>query len=367
LHIPKIGEVVLPLPTPPHIRKRKAANFIRHAEERARRVKEAEARKARVLAKRKEIEELKDLAVRLAMEQTGPSEPPPAGVRAEDDPLYTLPATTFTPQKSQAVLPSSPSALTPVSAVTQRTGCSSQQELNEVDGASIDPLSDPSHFVRFEMMSPGQVSTDADAAPDVRGGLGEIVTLQQVPSENGPQRMTDNPLPSISTLRLSQCSPHRFVSQTCVPPLRHGSLENKKRSAQAAGGSQQPLGQDIKPATADQQIVVSKLRKISDSLKSLLGQRPAKEHSASQQYLRAANRQARIIDNQFLSPNVHQRLSLPSGLFSQNEVNVVETKKSVIRRSLTPVWQKAESSQTRVVKAFRNLFRAEPESGRVEK
>ena len=118
------------------------------------------------------------------------------------------------------------------------------------------------------------------------------------------------------------------------------------------------MGKDEKSIPVEHDKSAERLRKLSDSFRPF-ARRPTGDSSEQSRRIRANNRQARILDGMILNPKVRKRLSSPPSAYPEEEVNMEEKKRSVVRRSLTPVWQKRDSSRGSWMEIMRNFFRSE--------
>ncbi|KIY04034.1 uncharacterized protein Z520_00726 [Fonsecaea multimorphosa CBS 102226] len=365
--IPKVGSFVLQHPTQPHIRKLKARNFILKAEkaqrlERARQAEEAGKRNA---------------LVEISPNQNRRTESPPSDVLtklgdSDEENSYRLPSTTYSHQRTRTLLASGPGSSQTSEQVAAKdrgshftqlsAGGSSQQEFIEVDPSMTGADIDPALLVSFEMLSPSRSASEQ--RPTLRGGHGEIVTLQQISSaqdtksskESSVQADSSPPsrVPSIPTYVGSCETPgSRGISVPSSPPTA-GNTEPSKDSSKV--DRQEP----VEPHKS-----AEKQRTLSDSLKQF-ARRPLGDNSDPSKRARAVNRQARVFDGTIWLPKVRKRQSSQVNLPADEEAVVEERKKSIVRRSLTPVWQKRDSSRNSWMDIMRNIFRSESTSSQAK-
>lgn len=140
------------------------------------------------------------------------------------------------------------------------------------------------------------------------------------------------------------------------------------RTEQAVTSPLRASNRDEKQGSQERDKSRERLRKLSDSIKPFT-RRPVGDISEHGRRLRADNRQVQILNGVILNSKVRNRLSSPptttlapaetTAIFSapttaiDDLTHVDEKKKSVVRRSLTPVWQSNSTSRH----ASRNLSR----------
>ncbi|OAP62813.1 hypothetical protein AYL99_02040 [Fonsecaea erecta] len=369
--IPKVGSFVLQQPTQQHIRQLKAKNFV-HRSEQAQRLERA--RQAEEAGKRKALVEISPNQNRRI--ESRPRETLTKPVKADEENSYRLPATTYSHQRTRTLLASehgsSPPPLEQVT--TKHSGShgaqlsasgSSQQEFIEVDLSLADADVDPALLVSFEMLSPGQ--STSEQSPTLRGGQGEIVTLQQINSTQDTKSSKEHnvqgnssPLSCVASVptRVGSCETHGSQGMTMTeassPPTSSGHIEPSKEASKA--DKQEPV---------EHHKSAEKQRKLSDGLKHF-ARRPLGDGLDPSKRTRAANRQARVFDGTIWLPKVRKRHSSHINLPADEEAVVEERKRSIVRRSLTPVWQKRDSSRNSWMEILRNLFRTESTSSQAK-
>ena len=346
---------MLPEATLPHIRKIRAINFIRKSEEREERYR---ARKAKEAGKRQALCEISPNQNKVSPQTSSPVKPQ----ESDEENLYQLPATTYCHQRTRTLLSSShKSPLSEhakagepsITAVQPSSGGSSQQEFTEVVPSLLDPEIDPSLLLSFEMLSPGQSSSEQ--GPSLRGGQGEVITLQQVQSsQETPVANRKSVLPSSSPLPRVESSPFRvFTPGSSSTPVKEVSTPAKR----AVTEPQKLTRKNEKHGTPEHDKPTERLRKLSDSLRP--SRRPIADSFDPSRRIRAGNRQVRIVDGVLLNPKTRKRLSSPPSTTTIDEEGTVN---KVVRRSLTPVWQRRDSSRQSWMKIMRNFFRTEANS-----
>jgi hypothetical protein len=249
--------------------------------------------------------------------------------------------------------------------VQQSSEGSSQQELTEVDPLLLDADIDPSLLITFEMLSPNKRSEENGPSPTLRGGQGETVTFQQVGSQGSPVSkihemfLNSSPLPRITS------SPLRIFTPE-MTPRSHINRDSNIRSSRVVSEPVQVSVKEDGQGSVECDKSVERPRKLSDSLRPFV-RRPAGDNSEHSKKIRADNRQVRILDGVILNHKARKRLSSPPVTALEDEVHVDEKKKSVVRRSLTPVWQKRDSSRHSWMEIMRNFFRTEATSSQTAK
>ncbi|OCT45320.1 hypothetical protein CLCR_05412 [Cladophialophora carrionii] len=361
--IPKVGTFILQPPTLPHVRKIKALNFIRMSEESER---EEQAREAVIAGKRKAFCEVTPERGRVML---APTTTTVQQQHSEEGDLYRLPSTTYSHQRTRTLLSSSrgsptsrqeqcqrPSTARESDKVHQSFGGSSQPELPEVDPLLFDANIDPSLLITFGMLSPSRPSGEAGLSPTLRGGHGEAVTFQPINSQGSPSSKIPGTVLSNSPLPRIQSSPFRvFTPET---PRSHVRTDASIRSSRVVSEPLQVSVKEDKQGSVEHDKSFERLRKLSDGLRPFV-RRPAGDNSERSKRIRATHRQVRILDGVILNPKVRKRLSSPPITAVEDEMPVEDKKKSGVRRSLTPVWQKRDSSRHSWMEIMRNFFRTE--------
>ncbi|EXJ63388.1 uncharacterized protein A1O5_11437 [Cladophialophora psammophila CBS 110553] len=366
--IPRVGSFILQQPTQPHIRKLKAMNFIIKTEKAQRRER---ARQAEDAGKRKAL-------IDISPNQNRTTGSPPGDIHtkpreSDEENAYRLPATTYSHQRTRALLASEhgssppsnqgkakrPSTVRESDATQISASASSQQEFIEVEPSLLDADIDPALLVSFEMLSSRRSSSGP--RPTLRGGQGEILTLQQIgPSQNSP---------SSKDLNGAYPPSHMLSSATYVGSCEIPWSQGKSHpSSPMTSGKTEPLKDSTKvdrqePAEHDKS--AEKHRKLSDSLKHF-ARRPIGDSSDFGKRTCAVNRQARVFDGTIWHPKVRKRQSSQVNLPADEEAVVEERRRSVVRRSLTPVWQRRDSSRNSWMEIMRNFFRTESGSSQAK-
>ncbi|OAL21658.1 hypothetical protein AYO20_11330 [Fonsecaea nubica] len=369
--IPKVGSFVLQQPTQLHIRKLKAQNFIFRSEK-AQRVERA--REAEETGKRSALVEIShNESRRVDYPQSHSFTKAEA---SDEENSYRLPSTTYSHQRTRTLLASeqepspTPEQVTlkkPSTArgsnVTEASASgSSQQEFVEVDPSVLDADVDPALLVSFEMLSSHQ--SFLDQTPNLRGGHGEIVTLRQIGSTQDTSSSKEHNVQEGSSPQSLVLSSPTYVG-FCETP---GSRDLSDPPSPVTAGNIGPAKESSKcdrQEPAEHHKSVERQRKLSDSLKHF-ARRPLGDSSEPSKRTRAANRQARVLDGAIWLPKVRKRHSSQINLPGDEEAVVEERKKSIVRRSLTPVWQKRESSRNSWMEIMRNFFRSESGSSQAK-
>ncbi|EXJ56058.1 hypothetical protein A1O7_08989 [Cladophialophora yegresii CBS 114405] len=357
--IPKVGSFILQPPTLPHVRKIKALNFIRMSEECERR---EQVRDAIVAGKRKALCEVSPDRDRV---MPAPTSNTVKQQQSEEDNLYRLPSTTYSHQRTRTLLLSSHGSPTSGQEQCQRPSTaegsdkahhspesSSQPGLPALDPLLFDADIDPSLLITFGMLS----SEEKGLSPTLRGGHGETVILQPVSFQGSPASKIHDTVLRNSPLPRIQSSPFRvFTPET---PRSHVRADASIRSSRVISEPLQVSVKGDKQCSVEHDKSVERRRKLSDSLRPFV-RRPAGDNSERSKIIRANHRQVRILDGVILNPKVRKRLSSPPVTAVDDEVHVEDKRKSGVRRSLTPVWQKRDSSRHSWMEIMRNFFRTE--------
>ena len=131
--------------------------------------------------------------------------------------------------------------------------------------------------------------------------------------------------------------------------------------------------QDGQIAMNPDRIVEERLRSPSDNMRPLV--RQLGDDSITNRRIRADNRQARMIDGFLMNPRLSRRLlTPPTSMVGADEGHSDEKKKNKsgggsVRRSLTPVWQKRNSSRTSsgMRDNLRKMFRRDDSASQASK
>ncbi|KAJ9613594.1 hypothetical protein H2200_003536 [Cladophialophora chaetospira] len=365
--IPKVGSFILQPPTLPHVRKIKALNFIRKTEERERR---HQARRVDAASKRRALYEISPNQNRVS---SAPAASNFKSQDSEDENSYRLPATTYSLPKTRTVLPSAgdipasgqavvgqPSTARDPDTAQRPSKFSSQQEFAEVDPFLLDPDIDPSLFITFEMLEGNQHS------PSLRGGDGDTIVLQQVSSHGSPTTNKQTNAPDSSPLPRIRTSPLRIFSSGTPSPESRARPDTRIPSSRVMSEPLHAFFREDKLDSVEREKSAERPHKLSDSLKPFARRTPG-DNSERSKRIRADNRQVRILDGVILNHKVRKRLSSPPHTAAKFESRIDEKKKSVVRRSLTPVWQKRDSSRSSWIEIMRNFFRTEASPSQVAK
>ncbi|EXJ78822.1 hypothetical protein A1O1_09224 [Capronia coronata CBS 617.96] len=338
--IPKIGNFVLQAPTEPHIRRIKAQNFILQCEEAS-----AQAEKAA-------------LAATSGTEDQAQS--PEAGISqpveiddAEDE--YTLPATTFSHQRTRTLLASGVPLTLDVFGRAERPSsrrtstsseASSQQEFIEVDRSNLDPDVDPSLLVSFEMLT-NDPSSPTGYGPSLRGGQAEVITLQQVRSPTTPTTTDEHDDTDDTDDQVSPSVGDPGPAVLATPEAETANVEPPSSdiaTPERAAADVTTVENEV-PASLDQD------ESADDEPESAEHARPSGRANKGQQLTlsmrtRAMNREFRLIDGTIFHPGARKRVSSHSSPGQVGTGNVESRRASIVRRSWTPVLQKIESRQS---------------------
>ncbi|KIW33457.1 uncharacterized protein PV07_00308 [Cladophialophora immunda] len=361
--IPKVGSFVLQQPTQPHIRKLKARNFI------------LEAEKAQKLERARQAEEAgkRNALVDICPNQNRITKPTPGDDLAkpgdsDEENSYRLPSTTYSHQRTRTLLASEqltseqPHTVRGSHVTQQSASGSSQQDFVEVDPSLADAGIDPALLVSFEMLSSRQSSSEQQ--PTLRDGHGEILTLRQISSSHDTSPSKDCGAEADSSPSSHVLSSPTYVG-SCETP---GSQRMSATSSPVTAGNIEPRKDSTKAdkeEPAEHHKSAEKQRKLSDSLKQF-ARRPLGDGSEPMKRARAVNRQARVFDGTIWLPKVRKRHSSQINLPCDEEAVVEERKRSIVRRSLTPVWQKRDSSRNSWMEIMRNFFRTESSSSQAK-
>ncbi|OQU97456.1 hypothetical protein CLAIMM_03384 [Cladophialophora immunda] len=361
--IPKVGSFVLQQPTQPHIRKLKARNFI------------LEAEKAQKLERARQAEEAgkRNALVDICPNQNRITKPTPGDDLAkpgdsDEENSYRLPSTTYSHQRTRTLLASEqltseqPHTVRGSHVTQQSASGSSQQDFVEVDPSLADAGIDPALLVSFEMLSSRQSSSEQK--PTLRDGHGEILTLRQISSSHDTSPSKDCGAEADSSPSSHVLSSPTYVG-SCETP---GSQRMSDTSSPVTAGNIEPRKDSTKAdkeEPAEHHKSAEKQRKLSDSLKQF-ARRPLGDGSEPMKRARAVTRQARVFDGTIWLPKVRKRHSSQINLPCDEEAVVEERKRSIVRRSLTPVWQKRDSSRNSWMEIMRNFFRTESSSSQAK-
>ncbi|KAK4935742.1 hypothetical protein LTR10_023242 [Elasticomyces elasticus] len=327
--IPKVGNFVLQSPTPPHIRRLKAQNFIL---------------KTQTDGAHSQRTPLAPMSVNTNMTRSFASSDIKGNTILEDD-SYELPATTYSHQRCRALLASehgSPSSILEragrpsIARRSDTTDHSSQQDFAEITEPMLETDIDPSLLLAFEMLSTSSSPT-SERMPGLRGGQGDIYRLKQVDTSKLPPQKTEEEHKSVSinsspeniTSHDVQCGPnsHQPSSLTNIHP------RDRPERAELAEDSSEPPQNVNSP----------------EQLPEADKQEPSKRRHA-------INREARLIDGHIITPRARKRLSSQDRPQIDRVGNVDETKPQITRRSWTPVRQNRDSPRHSWLHAIRSIF-----------
>ncbi|KAI1620057.1 hypothetical protein EDD37DRAFT_183788 [Exophiala viscosa] len=327
--IPKVGNFVLQSPTPPHIRRLKAQNFIR---------------KTQALDAQTQRTPLAPVSGNGTM--TRPFAPSDfKGNTILQDDSYELPATTYSHQRCRALLASehgSPSsnlerAGRPSMATrSDTTDHSSQQDFAEVTDPMLETDIDPSLLLAFDMLSTPSSPT-SEQIPGLRGGQGVIYRLKQVDTSKLSPQKTEEGQPTVSI----DSSPENISSHDvrCGPNShRLSSLTNTQT-----------------PERLERANLAENSSEASQNVKSP-DQIPAADKQEPSKRRHAIKREARLIDGHIITPGARKRLSSQDRPQVDRVANVDETKPQITRRSWTPVRQNRDSPRHSWLHSVRSIF-----------
>lgn len=331
--IPRVGNFVLQSPTPQHIRRLKAQNFIRETQ--AASAPRNRTPLAPVSGNRNPTRSFAWSDIK--------------GINIPEDESHELPATTYSHQRCRALLasvhgsPSSrferagrPSIATRSDTIEQ----SSQQEFAEVTVPNLESDIDPSLLLAFEMLT-SPSSPTSKSLPGLRGGQGDIYGLKQVDSSRPSPQKTEEEHTTVSIdsspenipshdVRCGQSS-HRLSSST--NPHTPERFERAKST-------------EISSEPSPPQNVES-----SHHVSAADKQEPSKCR-------RAKNREARLIDGHIITPGARRRLSSQTRSPVDLAANIDEAKPHTARCSWTPVRQKHDSPRHSWLQSVRTIFRS---------